>query len=163
MKSKAALGNHPIHPMIVPIPIGAFFLAMIGDLLHTAQPQDPFWYEFSFSCIGIGIVFALIAAVFGAIDYFGVKMSSRAYRTATLHGAINLAMVGMYTVSFLLRRHDAAMLQQRWPAALAFAIAGFVLLGFSGWLGGKLAFEHRVGVIEDAKVGADPGRVRAAS
>ena len=40
MKSKAAIGTHPIHPMIVPIPIGAFFLAqpsqvwqVLGSLL----------------------------------------------------------------------------------------------------------------------------------
>lgn len=31
MRSKAAIGNHPIHPMIVPIPIGAFTLALLGD------------------------------------------------------------------------------------------------------------------------------------
>ncbi len=41
MKSKAAIGNHPIHPMIVPIPIGAFFFAYehrVGVVEAEAQP-----------------------------------------------------------------------------------------------------------------------------
>ena len=40
MKSKAAIGNHPIHPMPVPIPIGPFALALLGDVLHTVRPED---------------------------------------------------------------------------------------------------------------------------
>ena len=105
MKSKAVIANHPIHPMLVPIPIGAFFIALIGDMLHTLRPEDPFWYELSFTCIGIGLIFALTAAVFGAIDYLGVKMSSRAFRLATWHAVLNLCLALAYAASFLLRRH----------------------------------------------------------
>ena len=42
MKSKASLGNHPIHPMLVPIPIGAFFIALtfrpVAKLLSAPVP-----------------------------------------------------------------------------------------------------------------------------
>ncbi len=148
MKSKAAIANHPIHPMLVPIPIGAFFLALVGDVMHTLRPEDRFWYDLSFTCIGIGLIFALAAAVFGAIDYLGVKMSSRAFRLASWHAVLNVSMALAYVVSFLLRRHNAAIQPQRWPAPLLFALVGFGLLCVSGWLGGKLAYEHRVGVLE---------------
>jgi uncharacterized membrane protein len=37
MKSKAAIGNHPIHPTLVPIPIGAFSLAILGDIMRTVS------------------------------------------------------------------------------------------------------------------------------
>jgi len=40
MKSKAAIGNHPIHPMLAPIPIGAFFIALLGDAMYTASPRE---------------------------------------------------------------------------------------------------------------------------
>lgn len=164
MKSKAAIGNHPIHPMLVPIPIGAFVLALLGDILHTVSPEDPFWYEFSYACIGIGVVFALLAATAGAIDYFGVRMSAKAFRTATLHALLNLAVVALYGASFFLRRDEAAMTETRWPFALGLAVLGFGLLGVSGWLGGKLAYEHRVGVIEPAEAPpADVRKARAAS
>ena len=99
MKSKAAIGSHPIHPMLVPIPIGAFFLALVGDVLHTATPADPFWYDFSFTCLGIGLIFAVLAAAAGAVDYLGVKMSSRAFHLASWHAVLNAAAVDA------LRRH----------------------------------------------------------
>ena len=35
MKSKAAIGGRPIHPALVTIPIGAFVLALIGDIVHS--------------------------------------------------------------------------------------------------------------------------------
>ena len=160
MKSKAAIGNHPIHPMLVPIPIGAFVVALIGDALHIARPEDPFWYDLSFTCIGIGLIFALTAAVFGAIDYLGVKMSARAFRLATWHAVLNVTMALAYAASFLLRRHGAEPPADRWNTAFSFSLLGFVLLGVSGWIGGKLAYEHRVGVLEQPP--APPERERQA-
>ena len=161
MKSRASIGNHPIHPMLVPIPIGAFFVALIGDVMHSVSPQDPFWYDLSFTCIGIGLIFALAAAIFGAIDYLGLKMTSRAFRIATWHAALNVTLALLYAVSFLLRRHDAAQQPGRWPTAFGVAVAGFVVLGVSGWLGGKLAYEHRVGVLDEPP--APPASVRESS
>jgi uncharacterized membrane protein len=162
MKSKAALGNHPIHPMLVPIPIGAFFIALVGDVMFTINPDESFWYDLSFTCLAIGIAFALLAAIFGAVDYFGVRMTSRAFRTATWHAAINLTVVALYTVSYFLRRGGAAATETRWPVAMGLAVLGFGLLGISGWLGGKLAYEHRIGVVErpaDASRPSVPERV----
>jgi uncharacterized membrane protein len=148
MRSRAAIGNHPVHPMLVPIPIGAFFMALVGDLSYGGDPSKAFWYDLSEVCIGVGIAAALIAAAAGAIDYFSVKMSGQAFRTATWHGLLNLLLVALYAVSFFLRRHGAAGSGSRWVVAAALAFAGFGLLAVTGWLGGKLAFEHRVGVLE---------------
>jgi uncharacterized membrane protein len=165
MRSKAAIGTHPIHPMLVPIPIGAFFIAMIGDILHVLRPEDPFWYDLSFTCIGIGLIFALTAAAFGAVDYLSLKLSSRAFRLATWHAVLNVMVALAYAASFLLRRHHAALTPGRWPLAFAFAAGGLGLLGVSGWLGGKLAYEHRVGVLDAPPASPEAGAktVRAAS
>jgi uncharacterized membrane protein len=73
MKSRAALGTHPLHPAMVPLPIGAFFLAFVADVTH-ALTKNPFFYDVSLFAIGVGIVTALLAAVLGLIDYFGVTM-----------------------------------------------------------------------------------------
>jgi uncharacterized membrane protein len=162
MKSKAAIGNHPIHPILVPVPIGAFVIAFVGDVLHTASPQDPFWYDLSFTCIGIGLIFAVLAAAVGAVDYLGVRMSSRAFRLATIHAVVNFTACVLYAASFFLRRNAAALPPARWPGVFGLSILGFALLATGGWIGGKLAYEHRVGVVEDAPT-ADPDRVRAAS
>lgn len=163
MKSKAAIGSHPIHPMLVPIPIGAFFLSFVGDVMHMAIPEDRFWYDFSFTCVGIGIAFAVVAAIAGAVDYFGVKMSGPAFRVATAHALLNVCLVAFYLVSFLLRRNAAALLDRRWPVALSFSFLGLGTLGVSAWLGGKLAYHHRIGVEEAEADASHARRERAAS
>jgi len=148
MRSRAAIGNHPIHPMLVPFPIGAFFLALIGDIAYSADAKTAFWYELSYVCIAVGISSALLAAVAGAIDYFSVKMSGKGFRLATWHALLNVLMLVLYTTSFFLRRHGAAASGSRWVVAAALGFLGFGLVAVTGWLGGSVAHEHRVGVIE---------------
>ncbi|HYK41700.1 MAG TPA: DUF2231 domain-containing protein [Thermoanaerobaculia bacterium] len=147
MRSKAAIGNHPIHPMIVPLPIGAFFLALVGDILHLSG-RDPFWYRFASFCIVVGIVTALLAAVFGAIEYFGVEMSPAGRRVATWHAILNVTVVVLYAVSWWMRRNDAALGNDRFSLAMGLAVVAFLMLGVSGWLGGNLSYHHKIGVVE---------------
>ncbi|HEV8267023.1 MAG TPA: DUF2231 domain-containing protein [Thermoanaerobaculia bacterium] len=148
MRSHAAIGKHPVHPAFVSLPIGCFFLLFVGDVAQTLTHQ-PFWYRFSFVCLGAGILTALVAALFGFIDYFTVKMSAAAGRTATIHMVINLVGVVLYTVNFFVRRDSGALNNDLWPLAFGLEVVTFLALGVSGWLGGKLVFHHEVGVIEE--------------
>lgn len=147
MKSKAALGNHPLHPAMVALPIGAFFLAFVADATH-ALTKNPTFYEVAHFAIGVGILTALLSAVLGLIDYFGVTMSAAGRRLATTHMLINLAAVALYAISWVLRRNDAALGTPRWPIAFGLEVLPFVMLGISGWIGGKMTFEHKIGVVE---------------
>jgi uncharacterized membrane protein len=147
MKSKAAIGNHPIHPMLVPLPIGAFSLVLVGDIAH-ASTRDPFWYRFSTVAIGFGVTFALFAAAAGAVDYLRVEMGRRAQGLATWHAIAAVLAVGLYGASAVLRQSGAGVLTSRWWMAAGLSTAGFLLLAGAGWLGGKLAYEERVGVVE---------------
>jgi uncharacterized membrane protein len=158
MKSRAAIGDHPIHPVLITVPIGAFVLALIADIA-TSVTGDHFWYQFSFSCIGIGILAALLAAIFGFIDYFGVKMSAQGAKLATIHMLLNLGAVLLYVIDFFLRRNNAGFQTGRWPMVMALEIIALIVLGTSGWLGGQMTFVHKVGVIENADLEAtDIGR-----
>lgn len=147
MKSRAALGNHPLHPAVVSLPIGAFFLAFVADVTH-ALTKNPLCYQVAYFAIFVGLVTALLAAVLGFIDYLGVTMSAAGRRLATIHMRLNLAAVALYAVSWVLRRDEAALGTPRWPIALGLAVLPFVMLGVSGWIGGKMTFEHKIGVVE---------------
>ena len=59
-------------------------------------------------------------------------------RTALIHMGINLTVVALYAVNRWLRLHGATLV---WLSVL-----GLGLLVVSGWLGGKMVFEHGVGV-----------------
>jgi len=59
MKRKAAIGNHPSHSMLVPLPIGAFSLVLAGDAAHFYS-ADPFWYRFSTAAVALYAVSDLL-------------------------------------------------------------------------------------------------------
>lgn len=149
MKSRAAIGGHPIHPFLVTVPIGAFILAVIGDCAYY-QTQSESWYELSRVAILVGVVSALVAALAGFADYFGVQMSARGRRLATLHMALNLTVVALFAASLALRWNGGALTGSRWTLAMGLALVATALLLASGWLGGKMVFEHKIGVIENA-------------
>jgi uncharacterized membrane protein len=149
MKSKAALGNHPIHPLLVTLPVGAFSLVLLGDIASLIT-QDPFWYRFSFDCLVAGILSALLAASVGLIDYVTVTMSAAGRKLATIHMVLNLSAVVLYIIDWWLRRNAGALGTNLWIPAVVLEIIALIILGSSGWIGGKMTFEHKIGVVENA-------------
>ena len=147
MRSRAALGTHPLHPAMVSLPIGSLFLAFVADVIH-ALTKNPLFYDVALFAIGVGIITALLAAVLGLIDYFGVKMSAAGRRLATIHMLLNIAAVALYAISWVMRRYHAALETPRWPLAFGLEVVPFLMLGVSGWLGGKMSYEHKIGVVE---------------
>lgn len=77
-------------------------------------------------------------------------MNPRAARLATIHMSMNLIAVVLYIITFFLRLNAAAFQIGRWGGAMALEVIALVILGTSGWLGGQMAYVHRVGVIEPA-------------
>jgi uncharacterized membrane protein len=149
MKSRASIADHPLHPALVALPIGAFFLALLGDIAYLVS-SDLVWWNATFYCLVVGILTALLAAIAGLIDYFGVNMSQAGRRIATLHMSLNIAAVTLYIVSYVLRLPAAAPSSGRWLAAVLCEVVPFLPLGISGWLGGELVFKHKVAVVEGA-------------
>src|SRR6185312_9325700 len=90
-----------------------------------------------------GIVGALLAALFGFIDYFTAPMPPAVKDTATKHMVLNLVVVVIFLIA----------LWQGWgnatnPVSIWLSVAGVILLAISGWLGGKLTFVAGVGAAE---------------
>jgi len=144
------IAGHPIHPMLVPIPIGLFVFALVADIAtHTGWAASG-WPAVAFYCIGGGIVGALLAAVFGFLDYLTLT-DLQTKRIATAHMLINLVVVGLFVVNFVLRWNA-----QGTGGIFTFALTavGILLLLASGWLGGELVFVRRVAMAPtDAEAG----------
>lgn len=75
-------------------------------------------------------------------------MSAPGRRLAAWHARLNVAVILLYAVSFWMRRDGGALGTDRWPLAMWSSLLAFVLLGVSGWLGGNLSYQHKVGVVE---------------
>ena len=101
MRTPASIARHPIHPMLVPIPIGLWLFSLVADLIHAGGSTNPAWTTVAFYCMGGGIVGALAAAVPGLIDLLSLPPGPR--RTAITHMTINLAVVVLYAINFWMR------------------------------------------------------------
>jgi uncharacterized membrane protein len=140
MRTPASIAGHPIHPMLVPIPIGLWIFSLVSDLVHVGGGTAA-WGTVALFTMGGGIVGALAAALFGFIDMLSLPPGPR--KTALVHMAINLAVVALFVLNFWLRLHT----ESPEPGKLIWlSIIAIGLLVISGWLGGKLVYEHGVGV-----------------
>lgn len=138
MQTPAQIKRHPIHPMLVGIPIGLWLFSFVCDLL-TLGSSAPHWPVVAFYTMVGGVVGALAAAVPGLIDLLSLPRALK--RTALIHMSINLAVVALYLVNLWWRAGEASMAGPFWLSALAIA-----MLFVSGWLGGKLVYVHGVAV-----------------
>ncbi len=143
MQGKATFFRHPIHPILVPFPIAFFTGSVVADILYFFTSAG-YWTKVAATMIGFGILSALLAAVFGFIDYLTAPMSPRVKQIATNHMLLNLGVTALFVIDFFLRRGNPEA-----PLGYLLSLAGVVGLAISGWLGGTLAYEERVGVVEE--------------
>ena len=71
-RSTAQVAGHPIHPMVIALPIACFVLAFASDIAFYAT-SNQFWATASFWLLGVGLITAAVAAVTGLIELFGAN------------------------------------------------------------------------------------------
>jgi uncharacterized membrane protein len=138
MRTPASLAKHPIHPMLVAVPIGLWLFSLACDLIHVFGATSPNWEIVArYSMVG-GIIGALVAAVPGFIDMLSLPGPIK--RIALAHMTINLTVVALYVVNVWMRRKGVS------DAAIWLSVISVAMLGLSGWLGGKMVYVHGVAV-----------------
>lgn len=138
----AAIGRHPIHPMLVPLPIGFLVGALLSDIAY-ASTADAFWARASFWLLIGGIVTGLAAGLLGSIDLLGIPRAKN-LRIAWLHGLGNVLAILVAGVNVAFRWVDAVTPIVGTGLFLS-AIVTVILLA-TGWLGGELSYRHGIGV-----------------
>ncbi len=159
MESKFAIAGHPIHPMLVPLPIGLFVWALVANIVYGFSDSDRTWYEISYWSSIAGIVSALLAAVPGMVDGLTIGRESDARDKAMLHMTLNVIVVGLFVAAVVMMRDNNAVEGGEMALALALQAVAVGLLGLSGWIGGELVYRHHLSMIpENAEVAADEQR-----
>jgi len=151
MQSKARALGHPIHPMLVVIPLGLFIASAVLDALYYWR-GDTLFALISYYNIAGGILGGLLAAVFGLIDWLAIPSGTRARRIGLFHGAINIVMVMLFAAAWLAR----TALPDYAPTTfiLGVELAAITLALIAGWLGGELVDRLGVGVDDGANLNA---------
>ncbi|NNM77517.1 DUF2231 domain-containing protein [Sphingomonas sp. ID1715] len=141
-RSTARIAGHPIHPMTVMFPVTLFIATLFCDILF-ATTGELFWATVGLLTLGLGILTAGIAAIFGLIDYFG-DARVRALRAAHHHLIANLLVVLVEIVNWSWRFTGGPGAIS--PTGLILSALAVLLLGYSGWKGATLVYRHGVGV-----------------
>ncbi|HSV20053.1 MAG TPA: DUF2231 domain-containing protein [Casimicrobiaceae bacterium] len=143
MRTPANIARHPIHPMLVTLPIGMWVLSLACDIIAAFVANPAAWKTVALYAMVGGIIGALAAAIFGLIDLLSLPADIRP--TALTHMVINLLVVALFVVNAWLRIGDQAGsgggTLPVWLSVIAVA-----LLVVSGWLGGKMVYLHGVAV-----------------
>ena len=148
MRSVASIKGHPVHPMLVVVPIGMFVWALVGDIVFLTT-GNLFWYDLSLWTGIAAVATALPAAIPGFVDYFSLPLGGRVEAKATIHMALNLSIVALYTVAAWLMWDRGATTGAALASIVALHGVGAAMLLVSGWLGGELAYRHRIGVLSE--------------
>jgi nitrite reductase/ring-hydroxylating ferredoxin subunit/uncharacterized membrane protein len=129
--------GEPLHVVLTDLPVGAWTVAIIFDLLDLILDRREFASAADAS-IGIGVVGAAGAAVTGMTDWSDVDPPAR--RLGLIHGLLNLSGTALFATSLLLRRKKSRR-NGRIVSAL-----GYAVIAYAAHLGGKMVYVHRVGV-----------------
>jgi uncharacterized membrane protein len=141
MRTPASIAGHPLHPMLITIPVGLFVFSLICDLISLRSASPETWTTVAQYTMAGGFIGALLAAIPGVIDFLSLE-ESRIRKIAILHMALNLVAVTLYAVNLWLRIYSGS--NQGLPLILSLIAAG--ILGVSGWLGAEMVHRHGVGV-----------------
>jgi uncharacterized membrane protein len=149
METPASVRRHPLHPMLVGIPIGLWLFSLICDLIGLWRGDSISGIVAFYAMVG-GLVGAAVAAVPGTIDFLSLKDRTRAKRIGLWHMSFNIAVVTMFAINIGLRIPDIAAPPH---FAIGLSVVAIALLAVSGWLGGELV--HVLGISVADRVASD--------
>ncbi|UFS72132.1 DUF2231 domain-containing protein [Geomonas sp. RF6] len=142
MISAASIKKHPLHPMLIPLPIGLWLFSLFCDVM-TLRTGSGVWKSCAFYTMAGGVAGALLAALPGAWDLYRMR-PSRAKRIGIWHMCINLTVVTLYAVNLWWRWRFCSWSIR--PLELGLSVLAVLLLAVSGWLGGEMVYVHGVAV-----------------
>jgi uncharacterized membrane protein len=144
--SAVALVGHPIHVMMVHFPI-AFVLATLGADLFYWWSGDPFWVRVGLWSAGIAFWTGVAASTAGTAEILLVR-GIRVLEASWSHAVAAMTLVAIAGANWGLRLADPGSVL---PHGLALSSLAAAMTGFAGWHGGKLVFDHGIGILVSPK------------
>ncbi|MBV9120436.1 MAG: Rieske 2Fe-2S domain-containing protein [Chloroflexi bacterium] len=120
--------EHPLHPAMTDIPIGAWTCATMLDI---AGPANNKLADAADLLVGVGCLGAVGAAVTGLADWQDTYGKER--RTGLAHAMLNSGALSLFLLSLPLRRKAR-------PLGVLVSLAGYGLALTASYLGGDLVF-----------------------
>ena len=140
--SAIAVAGHPIHAMSVHFPI-ALAIGTLGCDVFYWWSGDPFWLRAGIWAIGFAFFTGVAAGIVGTLELLFVA-GIRIRVASWTHAIAAVALLAILGANWGMRLHDPSIVL---PNGLIMSLLGAVFTGLAGWHGGKLVFDHGVGLI----------------
>lgn len=144
--SAVAVVGHPIHVMMVHFPI-AFVIATLGVDVFYWWSADPFWERVGLWSAGAAFVTGVAASIVGTAELLLVR-GIRLLEASWSHAVAAMTLVAITGANWGVRLMEPAEVLTH---GLALSALASVMTGFTGWHGGKLVFDHGVGILISEK------------
>lgn len=144
--SAVALVGHPIHVMMVHFPI-AFVIATLGVDVFYWWTGDAFWVRVALWSAGFAFWTGVAASIVGTAELLlvpGIRLREASWS----HAIAAMTLVAIMGANWGLRLVDPDSIL---PHGLALSGLASVMTGFAGWHGGKLVFDHGIGILVSPK------------
>jgi uncharacterized membrane protein len=141
-RATATIAGHPLHAMLVPIPLTCFIGTFVTDLVYwkTANMQ---WANMSVWLLTAGLFVSVLAVITGLIDFFGDRRI-RNLNAAWIYGlSYGVALILSLFNVFI---HSRDAYTSVVPTGLILSGLVVVILVVTAWNGSALVFRHGVGV-----------------
>jgi uncharacterized membrane protein len=118
MQTPASISRHPVHPLLIVLPVGLWVFSLFCDLLYLGGAEAGIWSRLALYAMVGGFIGALTAV---ALPGFIVHMN------------VTLVVVALYAVNIWLRLGDPNL-----AMAIALSVTGVGMLAVSSWLDAAL-------------------------
>jgi uncharacterized membrane protein len=141
-RSTAAIAGHPIHVMLVPIPVTCFVGTFITDLVYW-KTANMMWANMSAWLLTAGLVVSVFAVIAGLTDFLSDRRI-RQLRHAWIHGVGNaLALILAIFNAFI---HSRDAYTSVVPTGLILSGLVVLILLVTAWNGWSMIYRHGVAV-----------------
>ena len=139
--SFVAVAGHPLHAMTVHFPIALVIVTLGCDLLFWWS-ADAFWLRAGTWASGGAFVAGLAAGLVGTAELLFVA-GIRLRVASWTHAVAAVTLIAVMGLNWGLRLNGTDVL----PHGLLVSVLASILTGMAGWHGGKLVFDHGIGLI----------------
>lgn len=140
--SAVAVAGHPLHAMSVHFPIALVFGVLGCDVFYW-WTGDPFWVRVGIWAAGFAFATGVAAGSIGTLELLLVP-GIRARVASWTHAVAAMTLIAIMGLNWGLRLlHPDAIL----PHGILVSVLAAIFTGLAGWHGGKLVFDHGVGLL----------------
>jgi uncharacterized membrane protein len=129
--------GHPLHPAIIPIPIGAWSMGLVLDIA-TLFGQNRACVTMADLSYAVGLAGAAAALITGLAEWSYLEGNAR--RVTFVHAGSNILASALIATSLILRTVGFR------GTGILVSIMALGAVGFGGWLGGELSYHYGAGV-----------------